>query len=53
MENYIILGVIAVILAAAIGYIVKKKKSGAHCIGCPDGGSCSHGCGGCSCHSHK
>lgn len=31
-------GLAQVIQAAAIGYIVKKKKSGAHCIGCPDGG---------------
>lgn len=46
-------GLAQVIQAAAIGYIVKKKKSGAHCIGCPDGGSCSHCQGGGSCHCHK
>ena len=51
--GYIIIAVVGVILAAAIGYIVKKKKSGAHCIGCPDGGSCSHCQGGGSCHCHK
>lgn len=51
--DYIILAVVAVILAAAIGYIVKKKKSGAACIGCPDSHSCSHCKGGCCCHSHK
>lgn len=54
MENYIILAVVAVILAAAVGYIVKQKKSGAACIGCPDGHSCPHSKnGGCSCHCHK
>lgn len=46
-------GLAQVIQAAATGYIVKKKKSGAHCIGCPDGGSCSHCQGGGSCHCHK
>ena len=46
-------GLAQVIQAAAIGYIVKKKKSGVHCIGCPDGGSCSHCQGGGSCHCHK
>lgn len=51
--DYIILAVVAVMLAAAIGYIVKQKKSGAACIGCPDGHSCSHCKGGCSCHCHK
>lgn len=51
--DYIILAVVAVILAAAIGYIVKKKKSGAACIGCPDSHSCSHCKGGCCCHSQK
>lgn len=56
----IILGiVILLILGFAISYIVKAKKSGAKCIGCPDANSCSshkeglaaniHQCN-CSCH---
>lgn len=49
MENWIIVGVVALILALAIGYIVKAKKSGKKCIGCPDGGSCSGSCGHCAC----
>lgn len=57
--------VVTIILAAIVGgaglYIYKAKKSGAHCIGCPDAkacaagrreggcsGSCSGGCAGCS-----
>ena len=49
MANLIIIAVVAVILAVAVGYIYKAKKSGAKCIGCPSGGSCSGSCGGCSC----
>ena len=62
MVDLIIVGILLIILGAAVVYIVKAKKSGAKCIGCPDSGSCSHGqsgaggcasCGGnmkCSCH---
>ena len=48
MENLIIFVVLAVIISLAITHIVKEKKRGARCIGCPDGGSCSccSGCGG-------
>ena len=51
MENVILILVIAAILALAVWYIVKAKKSGKKCIGCPDGCSCSSGnsaCGGCT-----
>ena len=52
MENLIIIAIVAVILGAAIAYVVKAKKSGKKCIGCPDsgsscGGSCSGCCGNC------
>lgn len=40
MIDYILVGVIAAILAAAGGYVYKAKKSGKKCIGCPDGCSC-------------
>ena len=44
--------IVAVILAALIGgaafYIYRAKKSGAKCIGCPDSGTCSGNCSGCS-----
>ena len=38
--DLIIIGVIIVIIGGAIAYIVKKKKSGAKCIGCPYAGEC-------------
>ena len=58
MENVIIIAVLVVIIGSAIAYIVKAKKSGVKCIGCPSGGNCSHkngnssGCG-CGCNGEK
>ena len=55
--DYVILGIIGLVLGLAIGYIVKAKKSGKKCIGCPDSGSCGGHCascsGGCSCCSDQ
>lgn len=64
MENFVIVAFLIVIIGAAITYIVKSKKSGVKCIGCPAAGECSHskasgcsgGCsgnneGGCGCHA--
>ena len=50
MINLVILAIVAVILIAVIAYLVRKTKSGAKCIGCPDSGSCGGNCSGCSCH---
>lgn len=54
MENAIVIAILVVLIGGAIWYIVKAKKSGAKCIGCSSGGSCSLkssstcncGCGG-------
>lgn len=46
--DWILIGAIALIVGAAVAYIVKAKKSGKKCIGCPDSGSCQGGCAGCS-----
>ena len=32
--------VLAVILGGAVAYIVRAKKKGVKCIGCPDGAKC-------------
>lgn len=45
-ENVIIIAILALIIGGALGYIIKAKKSGQKCIGCPYG---KNGCGG-SCH---
>lgn len=44
MENWIAIGIIVLILGLAAGYVIKSKKSGKKCIGCP--GNCAEcGCG--------
>ena len=44
---------IVLIIGGAVAYIIRAKKSGRKCIGCPDGATCGKGessCGGnCSC----
>ena len=55
MANFIVAGILVLIIGAAVLYIVKAKKKGVKCIGCPDGATCgkSGGCAGCSgCHSN-
>jgi len=49
MENIILIAVIVLIIGLAVFYVIKAKKSGRKCIGCPESctcGSCS-GCCGC------
>lgn len=58
MANVIIAGILIIIIGAALVYIMKAKKSGKKCIGCPSGGCCSsnqknHANGSCECHSDK
>lgn len=44
MADFVVVVVVVCVIGAAIVYIVKEKKRGAKCIGCPSGGQC----GGCS-----
>ena len=49
LVDYILIGVVVLILGLIVGFIYRSKKKGQKCIGCPDSGSCSSGCnGGCS-----
>ena len=48
-ENIIIIAILVAILGFAIVYIVKAKKSGKKCIGCPDSGTCAANKRGCGC----
>ena len=52
--EYIAIALIVLILGGAVTYIIKAKKSGKRCIGCPDSGTCAHKCEGCngSCGNH-
>ena len=63
MENVIIAVVLLAIIGGAAGYVIKAKKSGKKCIGCPDSGCCGKdgrtgcgcGCAGCTsaCHTEE
>lgn len=58
MIDVIVVAIIVVLVGSALAYIIKAKKNGIKCIGCPDAKSCSSGshagqtvsgCGGGSC----
>lgn len=52
MADLIVIGIVLVIVSAAVCYIIKAKKSGIKCIGCPAASSCSgstKGADGCGC----
>ena len=62
MTNFIVILIVIAIVGSAIAYIVKEKKKGVKCIGCPAAGNCpsagacsgncsSHSGEGCSCHT--
>lgn len=44
MENIIIVAVLSVLVGAAVFYILKEKKKGKKCIGCPYSGKNSCHC---------
>ena len=46
--DIIIISAIVLIIGGAIAYIIKAKKSGRHCIGCPDSKTCSGNCQACA-----
>lgn len=46
MENFIVAGVVLIIVGTAIFYIRKEKKKGVKCIGCPMAGKCPSQNGG-------
>lgn len=47
MENFVVIIILAVIVAVAVGYIVRAKKRGQACIGCPASKQCGGKCGCC------
>lgn len=44
MTDIIVIFIVAVIVAAAAIYVIKAKKRGVKCVGCPSGGHCSAAC---------
>ena len=55
MANFLVIGIILLIVGIAVTYIWKAKKSGAKCIGCPSAGGCygKDGNTGCNCKCHS
>ncbi|MBO5488852.1 MAG: FeoB-associated Cys-rich membrane protein [Eubacterium sp.] len=47
MENFIVGGILVILVGIAIYAMWKAKKKGAHCIGCPSAGSCPAKCSCC------
>ena len=41
MADLFVVAILAVVVGAAIVYIVKAKKKGTKCIGCPAAGNCA------------
>ena len=41
MENIIAVLVLAVLIGGVAAYLVRAKRSGVKCVGCPAGGNCS------------
>ena len=46
--DYIVIAILLVIVGGAVAYIIKAKRSGQKCIGCPDSKTCSGKCQSCS-----
>lgn len=56
MADFIVILAVAAVVGFAVRYIIKEKKRGVHCIGCPAAGQCSknHGTHSpCGCSSQK
>jgi len=53
LTDYVLIGIVVLILGLAAFYVYKAKKSGKKCIGCPDSGTCSGKCDGCGCGNKK
>lgn len=49
MKDLIVIFVIALVLSLAIWYIIRTKKNGTKCIGCPAGKKCAARRDDCSC----
>ena len=44
MDNLVIILIVAAILAGAIWYVLREKRRGKKCVGCPYAEGCSGGC---------
>lgn len=46
MSDFIVIAIIVIIVGLALAYIIREKKRGAKCIGCPYAKSCGGNCSG-------
>ena len=53
MKDLIVIAIITVVLGMAIRYIIKEKKKGVKCIGCPSSSKCSSKDDNCTCCNHN
>lgn len=67
MVNFVVGAIVIVVVGSALAYIMKSRKNGIKCVGCPDAktcSSCNHcgnavsangydggSCTGCGCHT--
>ena len=52
MGDIVVVIILLVVIGAAVAYIIREKKKGVQCIGCPSAASCAKKCrnaSGCSC----
>lgn len=48
LDIILLIGIL-LIIGGAVAYIIKAKKSGKACIGCPHAGTCGRSSSACSC----
>lgn len=48
MADILVVGILVLLIGLAVLYIVKAKKRGVKCIGCPSCGTCSRNHAACS-----
>ena len=49
METVIAVAIIALLITLATGYVIKAKKRGQKCIGCPQAKKCGRNACSCGC----
>ncbi len=48
MTDIIVIAVVLLMVGGAVAYIIRAKKHGAKCIGCPESKTCGSKCSACS-----
>jgi hypothetical protein len=51
--DFILIGILLVVVGLAVFYVVRAKKKGVKCIGCPNAGKCASCNGACGSSSEK